>query len=424
MKKEILILFLLLILTATVAAQPVLNLNKQTIQPGETLSGEITTGEFAKEISLNDISFYEARKQVFFEYDLIFYNDRYFFYVYLDRQGNFTIKIKDILYKEDTIKSKTIEKTVQVKEKFIDENKTKTAILSIKPGFVFTSEPFELILLNKGNTELNLTYFFNAENKISLGAGETEKLSFQPSQSFSYINISTYENFKIPVIYIPLTSDEDTKKLNTLLKPSPSHVQIKVIAKQKSSQTIELFNFGDTNISSLDIKTNLSVVEFEPIEFIQAKSVENLTLNFFSEKQGFFIGSLSLNYLQDNESKQVIIPLEVYIFPESSSLQDLEKTGKTCGELGGKTCIPNVEQCEGEVKYTGEFCCLGECKKINEEKKNYAWIFGIIIFVILGVIGFFVYKKYKKAKLPKPKEKLKQVSEAYEKRVKGGLERG
>ena len=140
MKKLVIILVLVFMLSMSIAAaQPTINLQKQTFQPGETLLASITTpGEFAKTIYQKDVQFFEGRKEVFFEYDLTFYNSTYFLYMYLNKEGNFTIRVDDVFYKAPEPKSVTIERQIEIKEKFIDDNKTQTQILSIKPGFIFS----------------------------------------------------------------------------------------------------------------------------------------------------------------------------------------------------------------------------------------------------------------------------------------------
>jgi len=436
MKKEELFILVLMIFSITIAsAVPSLNFQQENHQPGETLLAEITLDEneeFSKQISPEDIQFFKERKQVFFEYDLTFYGDRYYFYSYLTQQGNFTIKINNILYKDtqtEELKSTTIEEDLEINENqiiFQDEkinettnetyyeNKTTTKILSIKPGFVFSNSQPKLIITNKGESDLNISY-----NKTihQLLIGESKQISIITEQRFSYFNVTAYETFSIPLIKINFDSVPSTSQLK--LRSNPSNLQIKINQNEKKVFTVQLLNFAETNLTNITISTNLSILELNEIDEISAKSIEQLNLTLNSEKTGVFQGSV----IVDSEENSLTIPIEVYVFPENTDLDNIEiKTSETCGEIGGTICSFG-EDCDGEVKYTGEFCCLGTCKKVEPEKGSNSWLIGVGIFILLAIIGFFVYRKFKKTKQKLPEQKLKDSSEIYEKRIRGNLSR-
>lgn len=443
MKKEALLI--LLILTITLAtAEPTLTLNKENFQPGETLLGEITTtGEFTKQIQLNDIEFYQGRRKTFFEYDLAFYNQTHYLWIDLNRQGNFTIKINNILYKDaETLKAKTIEKQLEIKSNpiTIQEqqnisgntttiNKTITKILSIKPGFLFTSKQPELIISNKGSSELNITY---QDQSISLSPEDFQKVQFTPNQTFSYFKFSSYADFNIPIIYISLTTPETNQSsqqinLESSLRPNPSHLQLKVIAKNKTTSILELVNFAEKNLTIDSIESDMEILELTAPDSISAKSIYNLSLEFFSEEQGFFKGNLTLSFTEQDsdEAQLVIIPLEIYVFPEQTNLEELEEEIQTCEEIGGQYCIFDQE-CEGEETYAGGNCCIGTCKDkepSSDGEGGWSWLWGTLILLGLLVVGFFVYRKIKKTKPKKPEQQIKEKSKLYEMKIKGQLDR-
>ncbi|MCK5140295.1 MAG: hypothetical protein KAQ85_10670, partial [Thermodesulfovibrionia bacterium] len=83
-------IFLFIFLISLASAAPILLLQHNEIQPGETIFATITTvGEFTKEITSLDIKFFEGRKEVFFESNIVFYNDTFYLYTYTTREGNF-----------------------------------------------------------------------------------------------------------------------------------------------------------------------------------------------------------------------------------------------------------------------------------------------------------------------------------------------
>ena len=151
---KLVMIFLFLLSIGLVTAVPSINFQNEEIQPGETILGTInTTGEFTESITSSDISFFEGRRPTFFEYEIFQYNGTFYFYIYANREGNYSIKIENILYKEDLLASVDLEKTFIIKEKseIIQEevnesgnitlqNKSITKILQIKPGAIFTSQ--------------------------------------------------------------------------------------------------------------------------------------------------------------------------------------------------------------------------------------------------------------------------------------------
>jgi hypothetical protein len=427
MRKEGLILFLFLISFAS--ASPLMNIQNQEHQLGETLFAEIQpeqSEEFAKPISPDDIEFFQGRKKIFLEHDILFHNNKHFFYAYLNKDENFTIKIKNILYKDSQgdLKSKTIEKDIKIIKKFTDENNTKTQILSVKPGFIFTSDRAEINLLNKGNFQLNFTYL---NEQTTLEPGQSEKISTKPNQTFSYIEISTYYDFKIPVIYIPLgIGNETTQPQEVKLKSEPRYIHVNLAQETEKTEIIKLINFAEENLSITEIRAGeniSSIMQINDIEKIGAKSIANLTLDFYSENQGFFQGDIFLNFSYQNKTSFIEIPVYIYAFPENYSL-DSEPEAETCFELGGIACLPN-ELCDGDSFSASDgYCCLGSCEQVAEDdEQDYAWLIGVGIFIILAIIGFFVYRKIKKSKPKKPEQELKEKSEKYKQRITGGLQR-
>ena len=197
-----LIIILLFAFSISLAlAIPIIQFQNEEFQPDETILAKIFTGgEFIKAIDKSDIKFYEGRKEIFFEYDLKQYDTDYYFYAIINKEGIFTLQIKDILYNEGgDIDSITIEKNLSVEKKIIrEDNKIATKILRIRPGVIFTQNSARIDLTNMGNLTLNISYL---ENEITLLPGELRSININPNLSFSFFEISTYKDFSIPLIY-------------------------------------------------------------------------------------------------------------------------------------------------------------------------------------------------------------------------------
>lgn len=427
---KVLIIVFVLFLSSLALASPILNFQHNQTQPGETIIATIkTTGEFAKQISPSDITFYDGRRQIPFEFNIVFYNGTYYFYIYTTRVGNFSVHISDILYKEDgNLKSYTIIKPFSVANKIIADEKTnKMSILSIKPGFVFTAGIPEIKLINVGTAVLNLTY---GKNKTSLSPSESKEIVLNPKNYFSYFNISTYEKFSIPVIclysvksIIRNSTIEQTKNKSEL-KYKPKLLVAELVVDNETSKSVELFNFGDDNITNIKTTTDISFAKVKKIIDMHGRGVQNLTIVFKADKSGYFRGHINITYTQNEKKNFISIPMSLFVVPEkTNSTVSFNVSGKTCSEISGVVC-EDGEICDAKATFTesGEYCCLSKCQptKKSGNSAGYGWIVGIIILLSISALGYYIYNKQRKLKPKKPADKLKEISEKFGKRMSGG----
>ena len=417
------IIFLSLFLISLATATPLLTFQHEQTQPGETIIATITTtGEFTKQIEQSDITFYEGRKQVPFESDIICYEGTHYLYIYTTRQGNFSVQIADVLYKEtDILKSITITKPFNTTNQIIvdeETNGTSTEILSIKPGFIFTTEVPTIKLINKGTITLNLTY---GENELSLEPLATQEIILSPTQTFSYLNISSYKEFSIPIIYPTANITFESPLVQPDLRHDPELLLAELFTNNKSKKTIQLFNFGDENITEIQVTLDLSFIEIEQLEDIPPRGIRNLTLILNPKISGHFQGHVNVTYTQNEIQHALSIPLSLFILPKGSAPEYFEILEETCEEKFGTVC-QDKETCDGKSIFTKnkEYCCLGNCQLIVEnESKNYNWLIGLIILTILVGGGYYLYKKQKQIIPKTPEDKLKEVSEKFKKRMTG-----
>lgn len=410
-------LFSILYIISITSATPTLTFQHNQTQPGETIIATITTqGEFAEQIESTDITFLEARKQVFFEHDITFYNNTHYLYIYTTREGNFTIKIGNILFKETgELQSKIIQQNFT-----IQDSTNRTQILSIKPGFIFTTQNPTIKLTNKGTAMLNITY---NETTISIQPLKTEEITFTPTKVFSFTEISSYKKFSIPTIYPPANGTFQAKP-QLDLKPNPELLFVELFTKTKSQETIQLFNFGEEIITNIKITSDQTFIDAKLIENISAKEVYNLTITLSPQNPGHFQGNINITYTQHEKQNTLQIPLSIFVLPQGSTQEDFQIQKETCEEKGGIPCSTE-EICDGKATFTknNEYCCIGTCQPIKQDKKDfsYGWLIAIIIFITLIAGGYYFYKKQKKIKPQTPEEKIKETSEKYSKRIQGGL---
>ncbi len=424
MKKEV-ILLVLLFCVSFVFAKPEIVMNKE-FQPGETLFA-IMRGDFSTAISLDDVEFYQARKKIFVEDNLIYSNGSYYLYAYMNNAGNYTLKINKILYNDGGIKEMSVEENISVADKFLDGNMT-TKILSIKPGFVYGSGIKQINLENKGNSEINIEYKYNdAADKFILNAGEVRKVEINVLPGLSHLNISSYSQFSIPIISSYVSNfTQNVSVEDDDLKTDPIYLNVYFNVNGNKEETVRLMNFAEKNITSISAVSNLSLFDTVNLDFLGAKEESNISLIFSSEREGYFKDMVLISYLIDKESKSISIPVEIYVLAENQSVETFSVDDNTCSESSGFLCLSN-EYCDGDTMFASDgYCCLGVCKVYEAPGSgggSYSWIIGLLILVVLGVGGYFAYRKYKKTVPKKPNEMVKLKTDEYQKRISGGISR-
>ncbi|MBT7102243.1 hypothetical protein HN935_01905 [archaeon] len=421
------ILFLLIFLMSIATAAPTLTFQHNETQPGETIIATITTaGEFSEQIEPSSISFYEGRRQVSFESDITFYKGTHHIYVYTTREGNFSIQIENILYKEaDELKEKTIKQNFTIKEKTIineETNETSTEILSIKPGFIFTTQTPIIKLINKGTTPLNITY---NETEFPIESLGTKEITLAPTEVFSTLTISSYKEFSIPIIYPAANSTFVSPSEQIDLRQTPELLLTNIFTNTESQETIELFNFGDKNITDMQVSPDFAFINTEPLENMPARGVQNLTLTFNPENPGHFKGNINITYTQYEKQNTLSVPVSLFVLPEGSEESGFEVSEQTCAEIFGTVCGIK-ETCNGEFSFTkgGEYCCMAECKEVEEEEAgtSYGWIWAIVIFIVIGAGAYYFYRRQKKIAPNKPEDQLKETAAKFAKRMEGTKE--
>lgn len=423
-----LIIFVAILSLTFVTCAPFIEFQHTEFQPGETLLAEIKLeeGEFTKQISKSNIKFFEGRKEVFFETEVIFYQGKHYLYTYLTREGNFTMKIQDILYKNGGgLGSKNIEEQIYVKEKPITkENNSFTEILSIRPGFIFLKKEPKIKVTNVGNTSINFTIVYpnNSNEKVSLSPMNTKEFTFSPFENVSSFKIESYKEFSIPIIYpqgeifIPVNESDLRSSHEIILK--------NLIVGEKTNETIQLFNFGDNYLTDLKIVSEVDFITFSGLGNFSPRENKNLSIYFNPKSPGHFTGDIKIEYISLNKSGLAIIKLNLFVLPKGSGEEDFIISQKTCIELNGTVCTLE-EYCTGNATFSkgGEYCCLASCDKVETPKESSSkWLIGILILLALGIGGYFLYSKSKKVKQVKPEERIKELSEKYGNKMKGNTQ--
>lgn len=421
------IIFLLLILLPLTSSIPILELQHESIQPGETILATITTSEeFSKIIEESQIKFFQGRKQLTLETDIFFYNKTHYISIYTLSEANITLQIENILYREaGTLKSITITKNLTIKKNILyneETNETYTQILRIKPGYIFSSTTPKLKLTNMGTQELNLTL---NEEEVSIKSLAAQDIEFTPEETFSLTKISTYKDFLIPTVYLSATQNITfvSPAVKPDLRSSTELLLVETFTDTETIETIELFNFGNNNITNLKATSSIDFITVEPLYDMPGRGIQNLTLIIEAKTSKHFQGTINISYTQEQTEIKLEIPLSIFVLPKGTPVESFQVPEETCAELSGQVCSEGTF-CSGTETYpkSKERCCLDSCvqeKSKEDEEDGFGWLVAIAIFAILGFIGYYFYKKQKQLESPKSKEVLQATTQKFEKRLIG-----
>jgi len=416
MKKQVCILLFILLLLQLVLAVDI-DLKKDTYHPGEVLQAEIY-GSFPDGLKISDIGIYKEDKvhKTPAEAELTLDNDKYLYYAVLPFiDGNFSLKIENTRYYSGF---ETIEDTI-IKEFQIE--KTTSPYLSINKGFIITSEEFSIKIKSiNSRQDINADFEATGESdsfKLSTGLERTLRYSIEGIENFtkSNLNINDYD---IPVFVYP---GEDVEKksnktfeyfLDEYLTFYPNKLNATILADKDYVLNLRLKNEGDQSFEDFEISFepdygfSADIDEIETIRPNQTIEIE-ITANLAEDTEASLILS--------NETETMVLPIYISITLEQEDVEiDTGGLEESCADLGGYICASGQE-CDGNRQFIeGQYCCIGVCKEAGGGK---GFLWGIVILIILGSLGYYIYLKVKQGKLPSPKELLKKRSEKYKKRI-------
>lgn len=432
MNKIFLFALIVLLLFPLINAQTNFKVYNENPQAKEVYLGILeTTGEIKDEITKEDFELYEGRRKVSFESNLYFYDGNYYYSVIIPREGNFTLQTKEFLIEEDdSLISYQINEEIIVKN-ILNEGKTK--ILQYNPTIFFGNNEPEIRVTNVG--ELSLTFNFDG-NAYTLAPSQSKKVIYTPTNEKTFLEISSYKSFLIPIFYFLEIKEGTAKKGN--LGVFPNSLTFSLIEGVEEEVTLNLMNLNENQISNIKISTDLSILEISEINELTSKETKTITITGLSKNKDFKTGTITIEFVEDSQTYTLEIPVEVSIFSNTIAGQELTSSegltyfqDKTCVELNGvlcsDTCKDGTRLSTTDSTNTQHCCVDGECIKVSfpkESKSNENLLLIIIIILFLSFISFIIYKKYKKIgvrpqfSLEKSKEKPSIKSHLLKKRKK------
>jgi len=418
-----------------VYATPVLELERTSLQPRETLIGKLhTSGEFKEQLSSEDIRFYSGQKREYFEHELFYYDNAYYLYVIFNKEGTFSIRTDEILYSlAGEVGSRSIDEIVTVA--YDDPNKSvQESLLSIEPGVVYTfGKTANLNLFNRGSSSLDISV---GDTSFTIGPLQAKTLSLNLELPLSYVHISTYKSFSVPVIYLgaPVVNESEINYTNQTPEVVTSNLVVRrdVIDFNASKnetlfEEVELANLGEGNITSMFVLSNISMAVIDVPYSIQSMDSGFLSVNIFAGETSRN-ETIILTYVENNTQFNITIPLIINIQDDNTSTTINHNTSSnkpTCLETGGMLCNGD---CDNSSFTTDGFCCYSECIPFSAnntgidnpaDRPSYGWIIGLLIFLVIAIVAYLVFTKYKRTAPESPERKINHSKEKFEERMRG-----
>jgi len=186
---------------------------------------------------------------------------------------------------------------------------------------------------------------------------------------------------------------------------------------------IIFMNIGEEDLENIIISCEDKNVKFTPSKIESLKSYKkiyvNITINSIEDINTFLIAKW--------KNREISLPISgIVTRNESEEEIDTEDNQQypTCAGNGGIICKTG-ETCNGRLEADIRIpnCCYGICQPKTSSTK---WIIGIILLLILGIVGFYFYSRYKNSKSSSSDQVMKDRAKNFEarmnpKEIHGGL---
>lgn len=393
-------IILLILISFNLISSASLELTKSDYYQGETLQAELS-GYFLEPINLNNFGIYEAEgvHKTPAESGLIKEGTKYFYYAVLPEsiEGDYSIKVEDIRYYQNNK-----ETTEPIIENFTI-SKTDKSYFSFNPGYISASNDFTIKIKSYNKDQEISVSLEGTDQKQTFTLGEgMEKIvyfSIEEITGFLKTNVKINSNQILTLIYgknktSNLTIIED---IHDIVKVYPKEINATLLKDRAYDFEILINNEVNYTIEDIVIFVDHEEIGINPERIEEIKEDEKAILNITIKAQSSFKSYIALRY----EGSELEIPINIKITENSTNVDYIPiiESSKTCAEAGGVKCTASEEEiCTGQTYFptdynSGETCCIGKCEKPTSSN---GWLWGVLILVLLGVGGFFLYKKAKK----------------------------
>lgn len=395
MKEKIFILscfFLLAVLTSSASA---ITIDMQeSYQPGETAIFKIA-GSILEPIFPEDVKFLRnGHVEVPFDYDIKRISEDYYLYFitpFLELGEN-----ESAVY---ALRIENVETTVNGQQQTIDFEQNfsvtgETAEYTIKPGFIISSDNFELqIDLNR-----------DLSQQISVNFPEEREIILRPGKNNIKFDIEDISGGLYQVIAgsytIPVYINKEIEELLPLIRFDPFEIDSRILIGNEARYYFSIRNTGEERIEDFSAAYDKDIIRIEPdfpdyfepgeiYEFVLVAENGNSNINEIIKIEygnESFEFPVRVEYTED---------VEEVILPEGNGAIEV---GYYCSELRGKQCSSG-EICTGNLTISRDAsnCCVGACAA-GEQSSSFAWVGWVLGIILLGILGFVGLRYYKSKK--------------------------
>ncbi|MEK6918959.1 MAG: hypothetical protein AABW73_02875 [Nanoarchaeota archaeon] len=422
---KILGFFILLIISSSLASAVQLVLNDR-FHPGETLIAELK-GNIISPIKHSDVNFYYGNKLVSMDYDVTKLGNSYFIYAVLPvEEKDYRMVLSNVAYFEQGKESTSnITANVSVNGSVAD--------FSVTPGVIVTNKDFLVTIKNLGS-DLTLTSGFNnQQTTTNVGYGRVKELQFSivkiPSSGIYPLTLtSSNTSYSLPVYVITGNASSNQSSYNNseaLFKIGPRDISLEVIRGVEKNINLTVENLGSTAIDKITISysSDLSdVLRFNTlvIENLSGFAVRNVPVKIVTPSRvDSFEGQVTFFTENFSDSSKVFISVVNKL--NSSITSDNLTTGSlsSCVSVGGVLCFSD-ELCSGNYTNSVEgLCCLSQCipRSKSGSGGSASTLLIIIGVLVLIVVGYMFYKKYKASKAS-PDNKINDLTKKFDNQFK------
>lgn len=384
--------FLMLILLLPVASAITTNM-QPTYQPGETMIIEIN-GNILQPIFSSNVVFKRAHVAIAIDYDLKRIGPKYYLYAQLPLvQNNYTLFLNDV-----ATTSNGVNVITDFNQSFSVSGEV--ASYSINPGFAIIND----------SLSLSFTLNYDQPETINLNFPDEQSFTLQPGQNSLNLQLSSvspglyqavFGRYTIPIQVLNNSQPGQQTGQNISLQLTPPAIRGVLLENASASFSLSIKNLGESAIENLLIRFNTNLFNITP--YIISSIGPN-------SSQQFNVGLIRISGPPINSeiiiqagSSNYSIPVNISFTLNSNETTIINESTQQfyCSELGGIFCTA-AEICSTDpTQALDGSCCVGTCT--IEESSGFGWIgytsIGVIILILL-----FIYLKYKKSGIPKPKD--------------------
>ncbi len=379
-------IFLLLLTVLIPLASSISTTMLPVYQPGETMIIELQ-GNILEPISPSDILFKRAHVAIAVDYDVKRVGNKYYLYAQMPlNKNNYTLFINNIA---TTVNGAPT--TVKYNQTFTVSGNTSD--YSISPGFIISNKDFILTINSNLDQPTTININFPEERAVTLQPG-TNILQMKISSVSQGVSLATLGKYTVP---IQITSSSANQSQEIQISISPSTIRQIILANQQKIYNFSIINTGAIDADNLYFSFNESIFDITPsiISLIQPNSSQQFNLSL-KRKTGELLEKI---FVARNNKFIANMTLDIsFTNNKSETTNNSVNNQYYCSELNGKFCSA-IETCSTQIVPSLDgSCCTGVCQ--TEEKSSNSWIVYTSVIILL-IILFFIYRSYRKNKLPK-----------------------